>query len=443
MADTSAADTTASQTNQGDKRFGREMRRIWTQAIQDKDFGIIADWFSMYFFRTGFVALVVVGVAASLGETSWQKGAATGFRILALSLLIAGAATMCGWLLGLLFGIPRSLGRDGPAPPASGAAQPAPGAVAYSRVNSNLEDISDWLTKTIVGVGLTQFYSIAGFLGNLARDTNKFGFGWEGHGELLAIGLYLYFAPGGFWLGYVGTRTFLTGLFDMFSRPDGYLSDTRKLMTAAQIEITDKGIAPANPAQKDIDAKLRDVSIKDLTTNNQLMAWAGTQARQHNFDSARVALQNVLVDEPDNESASVRLQQVSLAELLSALYDTPPAGFEKAVRIGEQLAAQSRFKKDLDVHVWLACAYGQKYRYYKRNPKGGPDDQAVLDEAKEKTIREIKAALAIDPKVRARLFAYWQPAPGSIDNDLSGFDADDAEIGALLNPPAASSSVHP
>jgi hypothetical protein len=59
-----------------------------------------------------------------------------------VAIAIASAAT--GYLLGFLFGISRSLqGGDS----SESNSQSFPG-------NTNLEQISDWLTKILVGVGL-------------------------------------------------------------------------------------------------------------------------------------------------------------------------------------------------------------------------------------------------------------------------------------------------
>src|SRR6185503_13654313 len=59
--------------------------------------------------------------------------------------LVALAPAAVGALLGFVFGIPKTLQSN--APPA------ADGKAAY-QVNTNLEQISDWLTKMLVGVGL-------------------------------------------------------------------------------------------------------------------------------------------------------------------------------------------------------------------------------------------------------------------------------------------------
>lgn len=191
----------------------------WGAALRDGDFGAIADWFIFYFFVIGAVLMILSGLAVGA-----EHGPAAGLRVFLLSSLFAAGCTVSGWLLGLLFGVPRSLARGqiasaAPRPGGSESEQAQPRASASSRVNTNLEDISDWLTKTIVGVGLTQLFSLPGFFWNVANELNVHGFGWQPHGRLLALGLFFYFAPGGFWLGYVGTRTILTKLFDLIDTP--------------------------------------------------------------------------------------------------------------------------------------------------------------------------------------------------------------------------------
>src|SRR5690349_18031210 len=91
-------------------------------------------------------ALGLVGIAVY----AWHKNSSSVF---AVALLVAGAAFLGGALLGFLFGIPRLLANDAAAPPApavGGASEP-PARSPYAP-NTNLEQISDWLTKILVGV---------------------------------------------------------------------------------------------------------------------------------------------------------------------------------------------------------------------------------------------------------------------------------------------------
>jgi hypothetical protein len=91
---------------------------------------------------------------------------ATSTRAFAAGCLLALAAAMVGSIVGFLFGLPRSSRTDVVAPRDPNA--PAGDAQRISvesrssgyRANTNLEDISDWLTKILVGVGLTQLTSI-------------------------------------------------------------------------------------------------------------------------------------------------------------------------------------------------------------------------------------------------------------------------------------------
>jgi hypothetical protein len=195
----------------------------WSDALQAQNFAAIADWFIGYFFAIGALLLILSGIAAGA-----DKGLAAGVRVLLLSSLFAAASTVSGWLLGFLFGVPRTLVRGQTGSIAPDQAQGR--SPATSRVNTNLEDISDWLTKTIVGVGLTQLFAVPAFVWKVAGELDGHGFGWEPYGRLLAIGLFFYFAPGGFWLGYVGTRTILARLFAQYEAP------TLEKVTPAQDE---------------------------------------------------------------------------------------------------------------------------------------------------------------------------------------------------------------
>jgi hypothetical protein len=239
----------------------------WAAALREGDFAAIADWFIWNFFLVGALLLILSGIAVYI-----EKGPAAGTRVLVLSLLLAAASTVSGWLLGLLFGVPRTLARGqiasaAPRPNESGATQPdQPQArpSATSRVNTNLEDISDWLTKTIVGVGLTQLFAMPAYVWKVAGEMNTHGFGWDPYGRLLALGLFFYFAPGGFWLGYVGTRTILTKLFDLIETP------TSEIVTLAKDEENGKRLRQfiwPNGAKEPNEENLQKLR-QWMTTNN-------------------------------------------------------------------------------------------------------------------------------------------------------------------------------
>ncbi len=114
-----------------------------------------------------------------------------GLQILAVSAGIALAALVVGGLLGFLFAIPRSGAQD------KDAAYPD---------NSNLVDISDWLTKILVGAGLVTLTKIPPKLGLLADWLGAKGLNGEKDGAVFALTLLIFFAVCGFLWVYVWTR---------------------------------------------------------------------------------------------------------------------------------------------------------------------------------------------------------------------------------------------
>jgi tetratricopeptide (TPR) repeat protein len=167
--------------------------------------------------------LLRLQVAAALGCVfilfySWQFFG-SGFlhvgstlRIASVGILIAGASLFLGFVLGFIFCVPRI-----PKQSADARALASAGKVEMdsSRVesNTNLVEISDWLTKMLVGVGLVELYKIAPLLKKLAtflgpglRECDSTP--CIGSSESFAIGLVVFFFGVGFLIGYVWTSLY-------------------------------------------------------------------------------------------------------------------------------------------------------------------------------------------------------------------------------------------
>jgi hypothetical protein len=133
----------------------------------------------------------------------------------AIGIMVAGASVLIGSLLGFLFGIPRTLQQDAPVEIArNNAADSAEDdeRPANYRANTNLEQISDWLTKILVGVGLTQITVIPGKLHEISNAVASGLDNTDGN-RVFAIAVILFFAICGFLFGYLWTRLFLPGAF--------------------------------------------------------------------------------------------------------------------------------------------------------------------------------------------------------------------------------------
>lgn len=119
-------------------------------------------------------------------------------QALGLSALLAASAAAAGALLGFLFGVPKTI------PQQEGTQS------AWYLPNSNLEQVSDWLTKILVGVGLVQIRSIVSGIRDLGVTLGiSFGDtpGAPGKGAVFATLLLIFSALIGFLLNYMWVRT--------------------------------------------------------------------------------------------------------------------------------------------------------------------------------------------------------------------------------------------
>lgn len=162
-----------------------------------------------------------VGLVAIVLYAAFQPGFAPFAATLTISLLLATTCLLVGGLVGFLFGIPRSLQQqDGSGVEPEAAESPAGGedgsGTGY-RPNTNLEQISDWLSKILVGVGLTQvgeirtgFVAVAGFFGPALGDRPSSG--------PFAVVVTATFLTCGLLAGYLWTRLYLASAFSRADR---------------------------------------------------------------------------------------------------------------------------------------------------------------------------------------------------------------------------------
>jgi hypothetical protein len=151
------------------------------------------------------LAAVAVGLAAVVAyPLSGIAGVSRSLSAIGTGVLIAGASLLCGATVGFLFAIPRTLQGDertGPKPTSLRS--------DYDfEVNTNLEQISDWLTKIIVGIGLVQLTKVPGSVAQLANFVS-YAYSPPAPSGLITS-IFLYFGACGFLMGYLWTRLFLT-----------------------------------------------------------------------------------------------------------------------------------------------------------------------------------------------------------------------------------------
>lgn len=217
-----------------------------------------------------FSVFILLGLLFVWTQMGWDKRAATPL-LWALACLTSGAA------VGFLFGIPKILQGNGlggsglggaPTPPGApipstsaptavlpaavlptAAASSANGlAAAYQqRVNTNLEEISDWLTKIIVGLGLINLAklptALRGIASTLAADADA------PRQNAFALALIVYFTVLGFLYGYLFTRLFLQ---TAFAHADRSAMNVATALTQAVSRATQQAFADNPEAGKEL-----------------------------------------------------------------------------------------------------------------------------------------------------------------------------------------------
>jgi tetratricopeptide (TPR) repeat protein len=127
----------------------------------------------------------IIGYSISLGQENW--------KFLFVLSLIALASIMSGFFLGFLFGIPRKTDRP----------------EETYHLSTNLVDISDWLTKIIIGLGLVEIKQIPNALQSIGiyiqQTTNA-----ENSMKIFSVCCIIYFSIFGLYFGYNFMRIILS-----------------------------------------------------------------------------------------------------------------------------------------------------------------------------------------------------------------------------------------
>jgi hypothetical protein len=151
------------------------------------------EWLLRLVFVTALGMCVIV-----LYAVQWVDQGA--ISIIGLALLSAGAAWLIAVVVGFIFGIPRRSSNQ-------------PGGRQYLP-STSLEQVADWLTKIIVGVGLTQLDKIPGKLGSLASFI-AMGMGDAASHKAVALAICIYFPSCGFLFGFLWARLYMLEAFDV------------------------------------------------------------------------------------------------------------------------------------------------------------------------------------------------------------------------------------
>lgn len=392
--------------------------------------------------------------------------------------VICMAGGLIGAMLGFVFGIPRPVSAA-EAPPAGAGGTPVPAGLSRRKVwdsSTNLTQISDWLTKIIVGVGLVEGERVWAGFSAIAGGAAAWLFASR-HGSPTIIGAALVGSVVlGFLFCYLYTDLIIARLIAATDTSLGVLVDEKSIVAIGAIGNDQEVLGPRisrlqqlgeRPSAELVAAALKVsmVSVKDLTTPRDIRMWARARAVLNDYDSAADAYIRLLGMEDDRDvsgdagllleagrviyAARRTNEAAALVELaLEAVDSRPdlreaiigdaavlrlagitPGGYEDTLRLLEPLtpkpgdAAPALPDSTGRLHLLRALANGQKYKATIRD--GAAASPQAID-FQNRVLEDLKFAL--DKKIIAKrsIREFWDPA--ALAPLASGWPHDDLTV---------------
>lgn len=332
----------------------------------------------------GGVGLLACGLYAA------QFGTFPAFaQVLSLGVLLAGSAALVGTLLGFLFGVPRALSADARTSERSRDASAPNVPTSDAAVSTNLEQISDWLSKILVGVALTRLHELPAALRTFSV--------WLGssmpvaQAGQFALGVIGYAAVLGFLFGYVWTRVVLSPMFRG--------ADEALRKAVFELSIAERSASTAVARAAGVEHSAGELLQRARQDAAQLVAAAKARAEQ---------LEGVL------------------QRMLERLYEPlERQGYAQTIRIADEYVAQEGEPESFLFWLHYAAAQGQRAT---QEPDAFDDARLEALEAARKVLRQNQEL------GRYWLSLLWHPEHPQRtlgEDDLQVF-FDDPEFKALL-----------
>jgi tetratricopeptide (TPR) repeat protein len=382
------------------------------------------------------------------------------------AVLWALACFVLGTLVGFLFGIPRVLqGSPTLGNPTSSdtALQDTPaqkGTLAYDlRVNTNLEQISDWLTKIIVGLGLIELRNVPAKLKSAAGYLAR---GLGGNTEYFAGGLIVYFTILGFLGAYLVTRLYISVAFSRAdrdaSKQEGEEVDQQRVKNLVRVVPSeDKVVSDVAAVDKKAAQNVASRPFSELASPEETATWAKAQLSLGNYDDAVKAygqIPNLLSTDldklfayatalyysGDKEGALQQLLQaykkltpttdpelrrdIYRSLTFQALFQAAPRSFDDAIRYGEEYVTNNQNLISPGVWANLASAYGQKMTWLLAN---NPTDQDALTQTRTRALAVVQQTAGMGERWKKKIREMMDkdfPNKDSQENDLEVFSTD-------------------
>lgn len=455
--------------------------------------GILAqiEWAATIVAAMVAISIILLSLASLFEAQFSYEGMARLLRVLCIGFSLSFASSAIGCILGFLFGIPKLLQKGEGAleakPNDHGHGNERARPEKFFMTNTSFEEISDWLTKIIIGLGLVQFFNIVSFIRICSTisamyvngDTNNYDYLREEFHNVGAASFFFCLIVACLVLSclfvYLETRTRITLLFlgmeavavgptsepsfaEALERPIVEMPDTGPTYDVGRTSVAQLRTKPLTKG----DRFLLDYPRDNLTTGTQLAGWAAVQGRAGRLQVSEDALRDALQREPRNIQVMSRLAEIrrvkknpngfvetvieamkkvpvdkdvlSLAKdaQFEALYLPSPFGYEKAIDISNLLIKAGQ-EADSVVQLRLACALAQQYKFERR--RGTADELA--EKTREEALRVVRRVVELEPDpasaVRSEMHRLFVPSQGKIasEDDLEIF-FDDPDFKAVI-----------
>jgi hypothetical protein len=404
--------------------------------------------------REFFRLMIVAGITLLIGLVGSALAVlpyafARSFGLVLVTIVAGGTG---GAAIGFLFGIPRVLtdanvgalatAADAGGVPSNGQGEESDGndsnEVPTGRrllaSNSNLEQVSDWLTKIILGLGLTQLYKLNDFLLGFEDLVRSYVPPADRLTPLIATIMLIFAVLCGFLSMYLETRLVLSRIFNTVEAILANILRQKKEITvqkeeaearARSLEDVVTNIA-GDPSSSPVTLAAAADSLKSLVQSARAGSDLRSVAAQALAASGRTSEASELITSGD--AATTRDQ---IAAMQVALYKNPPEGFEEVLSIAANLSSSDEARRSADYWFFQACAFGQQHHFLKEH--GGTEEQ--LESARDNALDAARRCLAVDSSYRIRLLwlLYPDQSPIPTDDDLADF-ADDPDFRELVKP---------
>ena len=301
----------------------------------------------------GWLVLAVVVVAT---PGIWSGGLELASH-LGIVLLLSGGCLLTGGLIGSVFAVPHT---TAVLPPQE--LPPGEASSPLYRASTNLEQVSDWLTKVLIGAALV---TVPGLLRGDTKllQLNIISEAPSGWNATVTTAIVLYFGAAGLIGGYLLTRVVAAGEQLRINLRQGIeIAFNLPLSTGGLFADT---ISPADRQVLEPLLRLEPISLRN---DEQRRAWARAQVASGNLDKADTVYQELTKrheDDPElllerslllvrlgklDEANALRQRanpllevqggaearpEIILSTMFNDLYEAPPNGFEHVIAVGE------------------------------------------------------------------------------------------------------------